>query len=210
MDRRDVADLFSWACPDVLPVDDFGVRNGFRIAYEGGDARPLKSCYDAGTLAAVSYCCEAAAWYLWRAVDQAKPCEPRRSWNPSTRRDLKWPTRAQATDADRPGNFYVDATCINCDACPVQLAPAGFEEVGDYSAVVNQAVTAQEVRAAYRALLACPPVGLKLSWSDTLSLKCREGRFPLLVEDEVYYSGYNSESPSAPAASSCGIRMATG
>ena len=56
-------------------------------------------------------------------------------------------------DANRPGNFYVDATCINCDACR-QLAPASFEEVGDYSAVVNQPVTAQEVGEAYRALLA--------------------------------------------------------
>ena len=37
--------IFQLGRPDVLPVDDFGVRNGFRIAYK----RPmptLKNCYD--------------------------------------------------------------------------------------------------------------------------------------------------------------------
>ena len=95
-------------------------------------------------------------------------------------------------DANRPGNFYVDATCINCDACR-QLAPASFEEVGDYSAVVNQPVTAQEVGEAYRALLACPTGSIGTEQSDTLSLNAAKADFPLLVEDEVYYSGYNSE-----------------
>lgn len=62
--------IFQLGRPDVLPVDDFGVRNGFRIAYKrqamptpqellryGERWRPYRT---------------AAAWYLWRAVDQAK------------------------------------------------------------------------------------------------------------------------------------------
>ena len=62
--------IFQLGRPDVLPVDDFGVRNGFRIAYRrpamptpqelvryGERWRPYRT---------------AAAWYLWRAVDQAK------------------------------------------------------------------------------------------------------------------------------------------
>jgi DNA-3-methyladenine glycosylase II len=59
--------IFHLARPDVLPVDDFGVRNGFRAAYGlrklphpkalaawGERWRPFRS---------------AAAWYLWRAVE---------------------------------------------------------------------------------------------------------------------------------------------
>src|SRR6478752_2054091 len=40
-------------------------------------------------------------------------------------------------DSNVAGNFFVDATCINCDACR-QLAPDSFEEIGEFSAVVQQ------------------------------------------------------------------------
>ncbi|MBS0169546.1 MAG: DNA-3-methyladenine glycosylase 2 family protein [Nitrospira sp.] len=62
--------IFQLGRPNVLPVDDFGVRNGFRLAYGlsnmptpnqvmryGERWRPYRT---------------AAAWYLWRAVDMAK------------------------------------------------------------------------------------------------------------------------------------------
>lgn len=62
--------MFHLGRPDVLPVDDYGVRNGFRLAYGlkglpkpaelaryGERWRPLRS---------------AAAWYLWRAVEMHK------------------------------------------------------------------------------------------------------------------------------------------
>ena len=62
--------IFQLGRPDVLPVDDFGVRNGFRIAYGrrtmptanvvlryGERWRPYRT---------------AASWYLWRAADRAK------------------------------------------------------------------------------------------------------------------------------------------
>jgi DNA-3-methyladenine glycosylase II len=42
--------IFQLGRPDVLPVDDFGVRNGFRIAY-GRRSMPMpkeKRCYDTG------------------------------------------------------------------------------------------------------------------------------------------------------------------
>ena len=53
------------------------------------------------------------------------------------------------------GEFYVDATCIDCDACR-QLAPDTFAEVGDYSSVYAQPQTEEQTRKATRALLACP------------------------------------------------------
>ena len=62
--------IFQLGRPDVLPVDDFGVRNGFRVAYGirkmpepkvvlryGERWKPYRT---------------AAAWYLWRAADRAK------------------------------------------------------------------------------------------------------------------------------------------
>jgi len=62
--------LFTLGRPDVLPVDDFGVREGFKVAYGrrkqptpkqllryGERWRPYRSV---------------AAWYLWRAVERAQ------------------------------------------------------------------------------------------------------------------------------------------
>lgn len=90
------------------------------------------------------------------------------------------------------GNFYVDATCINCDACR-QLAPANFEEVGDCSAVVHQPAGEREIREAYRALLACPTGSIGTEQSDKTAMQAAKADFPLPVEDEVYYCGFNSE-----------------
>ncbi len=95
-------------------------------------------------------------------------------------------------DTNRPGNFYVDTTCINCDTCR-QLAPASFEEVGEYSAVVRQPAGDEETRQAYRALLACPTGSIGTEHGDSLMLKEAKADFPLMVEDGVLYCGFNSE-----------------
>jgi DNA-3-methyladenine glycosylase II len=62
--------IFKLGRPDVLPIDDFGVREGFRVTYGhetqprprellafGERWRPFRTT---------------AAWYLWRAADAAK------------------------------------------------------------------------------------------------------------------------------------------
>ena len=54
-----------------------------------------------------------------------------------------------------PGDFFVDETCIDCDACR-QLAPEVFADAGEYSFVHEQPQTAEAGRRALRALLACP------------------------------------------------------
>lgn len=66
--------IFQLGRPDVLPVDDFGVRSGFRIAYRtramptpqairryGERWRPYRTL---------------AAWYLWRATERAAELAP--------------------------------------------------------------------------------------------------------------------------------------
>ncbi|MGZ9188791.1 MAG: MBL fold metallo-hydrolase [Nitrospira sp.] len=95
-------------------------------------------------------------------------------------------------DTNRPGNFYVDTTCINCDTCR-QLAPRSFAEVGEYSAVVHQPAGDTEMRQAYRALLACPTGSIGTEQSEAAWLREARGDFPLLVEADVYYCGFNSE-----------------
>ena len=62
--------MFHFGRQDVLPADDFGVRNGFRLAYGlKGMPRP-KALLAYGERWAPYR--SAAAWYLWRAVDLHK------------------------------------------------------------------------------------------------------------------------------------------
>jgi DNA-3-methyladenine glycosylase II len=53
--------------PDVLPVDDFGVRNGFRLAYGLRGMPTTRALAEYGARWAPFR--SVAAWYLWRAVD---------------------------------------------------------------------------------------------------------------------------------------------
>ena len=54
-----------------------------------------------------------------------------------------------------PGDFFVDSTCIDCDACR-QIAPAVFGQASATSFVHAQPVSTDDRRQALRALLACP------------------------------------------------------
>jgi DNA-3-methyladenine glycosylase II len=62
--------MFRLGRPDVLPIDDFGVRNGFRLAY-GLRGMPTPRALAEFGLRWVPYR-SVAAWYLWRAVDLHK------------------------------------------------------------------------------------------------------------------------------------------
>jgi DNA-3-methyladenine glycosylase II len=66
--------IFKLGRPDVLPADDFGVRNGFRIAHglaEMPKPRDLLAHGERWRPYATT-----AAWYLWRAADAAKSAKP--------------------------------------------------------------------------------------------------------------------------------------
>jgi glyoxylase-like metal-dependent hydrolase (beta-lactamase superfamily II)/ferredoxin len=90
------------------------------------------------------------------------------------------------------GNFFVDSTCINCDTCR-QLAPASFQEVGEYSAVVSQPQGDDELHQAYQALLACPTGSIGTERGDKVTLQEAMASFPLHLSQDVYYCGFNSE-----------------
>lgn len=95
-------------------------------------------------------------------------------------------------EANVAGDFFVDRTCINCDTCR-QLAPDSFEEVGDYSAVVRQPKTTEQSRRAYHALLSCPVGSIGTAQNDRRMLQEAKESFPLLIEEQVFYCGFNSE-----------------
>ncbi len=62
--------MFRLRRPDVLPVDDFGVRMGFQLAYGLRKMPPPKLLALYGERWAPHR--SAAAWYLWRAVDLSR------------------------------------------------------------------------------------------------------------------------------------------
>lgn len=89
------------------------------------------------------------------------------------------------------GDFFVDSTCIDCDACR-QIAPTVFHDIGEQSAVFHQPETAEELVAAQRALISCPTASIgdvaKRDMSAALAT------LPELIDDDVYRCGYTSES----------------
>lgn len=99
------------------------------------------------------------------------------------------PEKIVSTNA--PGNFFVDTTCINCDTCR-QLAPTTFEDAGEYSSVSHQPATDEEVLAATRALLCCPTGSIGTKEKDPAKMQMTCAQFPLPIEENVYYSGFNS------------------
>ncbi len=66
--------IFSLGRRDVMPVDDFGVREGFR-RIKGLAVQPKPRALADATAGWSPYR-SFAAWYLWRAADGPKPPEP--------------------------------------------------------------------------------------------------------------------------------------
>lgn len=62
--------MFRLGRADVLPIDDFGVRNGFRLAYGLRGMPTPRALAEFGARWAPYR--SIAAWYLWRAVDLHK------------------------------------------------------------------------------------------------------------------------------------------
>ncbi|HYW71077.1 MAG TPA: MBL fold metallo-hydrolase [Pyrinomonadaceae bacterium] len=90
-----------------------------------------------------------------------------------------------------PGDFFVDSTCIDCDACR-QIAPAIFAEAGDASIVHHQPETDEETKRGLMALVACPTGSI--GTTDHHDAHIGIDAFPELIADDVYYCGFNAES----------------
>jgi glyoxylase-like metal-dependent hydrolase (beta-lactamase superfamily II)/ferredoxin len=90
-----------------------------------------------------------------------------------------------------PGDFFVDSTCIDCDACR-QIAPTVFYDIGSQSAVHHQPESDGELLAAQKALIACPTASIGSATKHDMSRAL--AAYPELIEDDVYRCGYTSES----------------
>ena len=96
---------------------------------------------------------------------------------------------AQRLPENVDGPFFVDATCIDCDTCR-QLAPDTFGETGEFSFVKLQPGTAEQNRAALRALVACPTGSIGTVAKNGIPDAVRD--FPLPLAPGVFYCGFNS------------------
>jgi len=93
-------------------------------------------------------------------------------------------------DTNVPGDFFVDSTCIDCDACRI-FAPAVFHDAGDQSSVYHQPETEEELLAAQKALISCPTASIGSTKHD---MHAALAALPELVGEDVYRCGYASES----------------
>lgn len=93
-------------------------------------------------------------------------------------------------DTNVPGDFFVDSTCIDCDACRI-FAPSVFSDEGDQSAVYHQPETDAELLAAQKALISCPTASIGSTRHD---MRAAVASLPELVTEDVYRCGYASES----------------
>lgn len=88
-----------------------------------------------------------------------------------------------------PGDFIIDSTCIDCDACR-QISPTVFGQAAETSYVSEQPGGPEDRRSAIHALLSCPAGSIGCLGDD--DVKARMANFPLLIEGSVYYCGFNS------------------
>jgi len=66
--------LMNMGRPDILPVDDFGVREGYRLLHRLEAQPKPKALAELGLPWAPHR--STAAWYLWRCADEAKRIKP--------------------------------------------------------------------------------------------------------------------------------------
>jgi glyoxylase-like metal-dependent hydrolase (beta-lactamase superfamily II)/ferredoxin len=124
---------------------------------------------------------------------------------PSPPREAPMANILKRVEENIEGDFFVDATCIDCDTCR-QIAPAVFGEGPDHAYVYRQPISGEDRRRALHALVSCP----------TGSIGSRGGNrpasvmddFPLAVEEPVYYCGFNS--PKSYGGNSYFVRHSEG
>jgi len=90
-----------------------------------------------------------------------------------------------------PGDFCVDATCIDYDTCS-QLAPAIFRDHGEQCSVYHQPETEADTRLAMMSLVACPTGSIGTTEKHDAHIGI--DAFPYQVDENVYFCGFTSES----------------
>lgn len=96
------------------------------------------------------------------------------------------------------GDFYVDATCIDCDTCR-WMTPSVFYRVDEQSAVYHQPDNEVERQKALQALLSCPTASIG-TVERPKDIQQIHHTFPIPVEENVYHCGYHSEASFGAAS----------
>jgi glyoxylase-like metal-dependent hydrolase (beta-lactamase superfamily II)/ferredoxin len=99
-------------------------------------------------------------------------------------------TPALRLPANVPGDFYVDSSCIDCDACR-QIAPGIFHEADRHAAVFHQPQTPAELLAAQKALVSCPTASI--GSVESHPMQAALAAYPERIADNVFTCGFNSE-----------------
>lgn len=88
-----------------------------------------------------------------------------------------------------PGDFFVDATCIDCGTCR-WMAPEVFAGDGSRSFVRTQPEGPDPVRSALMALTACPTASIGTETRHDLAPV--RAAFPRRIDGAVFHCGYHS------------------
>jgi glyoxylase-like metal-dependent hydrolase (beta-lactamase superfamily II)/ferredoxin len=105
------------------------------------------------------------------------------------------PARRLAHNA--PGDFYVDATCIDCDTCR-WMAPATFTEREDQASVHAQPTDEAEVARAMQALVSCPTGSIGTTVGHDVAAAAAS--FPEEIAPGVFLCGFNSRKSFGAAS----------
>jgi len=87
------------------------------------------------------------------------------------------------------GDFFVDRTCIDCDACR-RIAPAVFSEASDHSYVSRQPDSEAERLRALMALVACPTGSI--GTQSRQDVRPALAAYPERVSENVFFCGFTS------------------
>jgi glyoxylase-like metal-dependent hydrolase (beta-lactamase superfamily II)/ferredoxin len=98
---------------------------------------------------------------------------------------------AQKLPDNVPGDFFVDSTCIDCDACRI-FAPSVFSDDGDQSSVYHQPSNDAELLAAQKALISCPTASIGSISKHDMHRALDD--LPEHIDADVFRCGYASES----------------
>jgi glyoxylase-like metal-dependent hydrolase (beta-lactamase superfamily II)/ferredoxin len=93
-------------------------------------------------------------------------------------------------EANVPGEFFVDSSCIDCDLCR-QIAPSVFRADGDNSVVHHQPSGDGETLRAEMALVTCPTASIGTLAKHDLASAIQS--LPEPVDENVRFCGFASE-----------------
>lgn len=98
---------------------------------------------------------------------------------------------AHAIPENAPGDFFVDSTCVNCGASR-HFAPGIFGDTGDYAFVQKQPEGEEQLRAAVRALVACPTASIGMREKTARVRETLDADlFPFKLAENIFVNGYN-------------------